>query len=175
MTGLTPTLAALFGSIATAIAIFAGGLAVEFYKRERDRRGMALALAGAIDALLGLIEARGMTAELTGALQELDAGRPVVFGSLVGDNDPFKTITLAYADQIGHLGRDLPFRVARFLTYSQELLHDLARLDRHQDAPPMQAMLIRRMGPVWEMTEELGRGLVGDLRQEAAARGRGRG
>ncbi len=55
---LTPTLAALCG-IATAIAIFGGGLAVEADKRRRDRMGMAL--AGAIDALLGLIKTRRMT------------------------------------------------------------------------------------------------------------------
>lgn len=42
--GLAPTLAALFGSIATAIAIFGGGLAVEAYKRHQDRMGMALAV-----------------------------------------------------------------------------------------------------------------------------------
>ena len=39
---LTPTVAALFGSVATALAIFAGGLAVERDKRRRDRSGMAL-------------------------------------------------------------------------------------------------------------------------------------
>ena len=50
---LTPTLAALFGSIATMIAIFGGGLAVEAYKGRRDRMGLALALAGAIDACSG--------------------------------------------------------------------------------------------------------------------------
>ena len=64
---LTPTLAALFGSIATAVAIFGGGLAVEAYKRQRDRAGMALALAGAIDALLGLIETRRMIDEFEAA------------------------------------------------------------------------------------------------------------
>ena len=61
---MTQTLAALLGSIATAIALLYGGLAVEAYKRRRDRMGMALALAGAIDAMLGLIEARDMITEL---------------------------------------------------------------------------------------------------------------
>ena len=168
--GLTPTLAALFGSIATAVAIFGGGLAVEAYKRRHDRMGMALALAGAIDALLGLIEARDMTGELLGAVEVLEAGRRVEFGSLIRDNAPFQAITLSYANQIGGLRGDLPFRVARFLTYSQGLQHDLARLGQHEDAPQVQAMLIRRMNPLWRETQALGVGLVADLRVAAGGR-----
>ena len=169
---LTPTLAALFGSIATAVAIFGGGLAVEAYKQRHERMGMALALAGAIDALLGLIEARRMTAELMEALVALEAGRPVEFGSLIHDNAPFQAITLAYASRIGGLGGDLPFRVARFLTYSQGLQHDLGRLDQGKDKPQMQATLIKRMEPLWDHTQQLGTGLVTDLRHVASGRTR---
>ncbi len=167
---LTPTLAALFGSIATAIAIFGGGLAVEAYKRGRDRKGMALALAGAIDAMLGLVEARRMIDELGAALAELDAGHSVEFGALIGENAPFQAITLSFAGQIGNLGGDLPFRVARFLTFIQGLIHDLVRLDRSRDKPEVQAMLIRSMRPLWEMTRPLGMTLVADLRQVGARR-----
>ena len=172
---LTPTLAALFGSIATAVAIFGGGLAVEAYKRRQDRMGMALALAGAIDALLGLIETRNMTAELWGALERLEAEHPVEFVSLIRDNAPFQAITLSYTDQIGGLRGDLPFRVARFLTYSQGLQHDLGRLGENKDKPQMQAMLIRRMSPLWEETQKLGMSLVTDLREAAGNPRRGKG
>ncbi len=164
---MTQTLAALLGSLATAVAIFGGGLAVEAYKRRRDRMGMALAIAGAINALLTLIEARDMIAELWAALGELEAGRPVQFGSLIRDNGPFQAITLSYASQIGSLGGDLPFRVARFLTYNQGLLHDLSRLDENVDRPQVQAMLIRRMQPLWERTHVLGTALIEDLRGAA--------
>jgi len=168
---MTQTIAVLLGSLATAIAIFGGGLAVEAYKHRRDRMGMALALAGAVDALLGLIEARDMIPELWNALGELDAGRSVPFGSLIRDNAPFQAITLSYAKQIGSLGGDLPFRVARFLTYSQGLLHDLARLDENTDKPQVQAMLIRRMRPLWETTHVLGTTLIDDLRKAGGIRG----
>ena len=164
---MTQTLAALLGSLATAIAIFGGGLAVEAYKFRRARMGMALAIAGAVDALLGLIETRDMIPELWGALGELDAGRPVHFGSLIRGNAPFQAIALSYANQIGTLGGDLPFRVARFLTYNQGLLHDLGRLDENTDKPEMQAMLIRRMRPLWEKTHALGTALTKDLRKSA--------
>ena len=164
---MTPTTAALLGSIATAVAIFAGGLAVEAYKRRHDRRGMALALAGAIDALIGLIEAREMTAELRDALVRLDAGHPVEFGSVIRDNAPFRAITLAYADRIGGLGGDLAFRTARFLTYMQGLQHDLDRLREHAQEPRTQALLIRRMSPLWLETQRIGTALVTDLRRLA--------
>ncbi len=178
---LTPTLAALFGSIATAIAIFGGGLAVEAYKRRRDRMGMALALAGAVDALLGLIEMRQMTEELWGALPDLDAGRHVEFVALIDENAPFQAITLSYAGQLGNLGGDLPFRVARFLTFSQGLTHDLIGLTQNKDNPATQAKLIRTMRPLWKATQTLGVTLVADLRHaagvpagRAASAGRGR-
>ncbi len=167
---MNTTVAALLGSVATAIAIFAGGLAVEAYKRHRDRMGMALALAGAIDALLSLIDVRDMTAEIQGALPALEAGTRVEFASLIRDNSPYEAITLAYANQIGDLGGDLPFRVARFLTHSQGLQHDIQRLGEEKDQPQTQALVIRKMSRLWEETRELGEGLVRDLRAEAGAR-----
>ena len=167
---LTPTLAALFGSIATAVAIFGGGLAVEAYKRRRDRAGMALALAGAIDALLGLIKTRRMIDEFNVALAELEAGRCYEFASLIGENVPFQTVTLSYADRLGDLGGELPFRVARFLTYNQGLQHDLARLEQNRDKPDIQARLIHAMQPLWETTRELGESLTVELRKAAGMR-----
>ncbi len=161
---MNPTTAALCGSIATAISIFGGGLAVEAYKRRRDRMGMALALAGAIDALLRLIETRRMTAELDAALGELEAGRPVEFATLINENAPFQAITLSYANQIGNLGEELPFRVARFLTYCQGLQHDIERLGRGADQPYTQATLIRAMRPLWLETWRLGQELVRELK-----------
>ncbi len=168
----TPTLAALFGSVATAVAIFGGGLAVEATKWRRERLGMALALAGAIDALLGLIEMRNMTEEIWEALERLEAGQAVELGSLIRDNAPFRAITLSYANQLGGLGGDLPFRVARFLTFSQGLQHDLDRLHQNNDTPEMQAVLIRRMKPLWDNTREIGTRLVVDLRAAAGERRR---
>ena len=168
--GLSPTFAALFGSVATALAIFAGGIAVERYKRRRDRDGMALALAGAIDAMLGLIEARDMTGELARAVPDLEAGRAVEFRSLIGDNAPFQTITMAYAETLGALGGDLPFRVARFLTWSEGLQHDLRALERSNGAPERQAAIVRQMGALWERNDVLGRGLVADLRRLGGGR-----
>ena len=167
---MSPTTAALCGSIATAIAIFGGGLAVEAYKRHRDRKGMALALAGAIDALLRLIEARRMPVELEAALGELEAGRRVEFATLINDNAPFQAITLSYANQIGNLGRELPFRVARFLTHCQGLQHDIERLGRGSDQPRTQAALIRAMLPLWTETGRLGGELVIELKAAGGAR-----
>ena len=167
---MSPTIAALCGSIATAIAIFGGGLAVEAYKRHRDRMGMALALAGAIDALLSLIEARRMPVELEAALGELEEGKRVEFATLTNDNGPFNAITLSYANQIGNLGRELPFRVARFLTHCQGLQQDVERLARGCDQPRTQAALIRAMMPLWLETGRLGKELVIELKAAGGVR-----
>ena len=115
-----------------------------------------------------------MTQELVAALAELDAGRVVEFGALIGENAPFQALALSYAGPLGDLGGDLRFRVARFLTFKQGLQHDPVRLDRSRDRPEVQAMLIRQMGPLWETTEALGVQLVADLRHAAEGRRPGR-
>ena len=131
---------------------------------------MALALAGAIDALLDLIETRGMIAEIQTAIPELEAGRRVEFTALIADNAPFTTITMAYARQIGDLGGALPFRVAKFLAFHEGLIRDLIRLRDGLDAPATQARLLLSMRPLWEATLLLGQELVVDLRSAAGVR-----
>ena len=133
---------------------------------------MALALAGAIDALLGLIEARDMTGEIARAGPALEAGHAVEFRSLIGDNAPFRTITMAYAETLGELGGDLPFRVARFLTWIEGLQRDLRTLEASEGRPDRQAAVIRQMDTLWTLTDELGRGLVRDLRRVGGGRAR---
>ncbi|MBE7211573.1 MAG: hypothetical protein INR65_11190 [Gluconacetobacter diazotrophicus] len=165
------TLAALLGSLLTALAIFGGGLAVERYRHRRERLGMALALAGAIDAILGLIAARGMVADLGTAQAVLEAGGETDFPSLVGDNLPFQSITMAYNNRIGDLGGELAFRVARFLCFEHGLRQDLMRLQEAAGQPALQAGLIARMEPLWEETRCLGEGLVRDLRTLAGRGG----
>ena len=76
----------------------------------------------------------------------------------------------AYANQIGDVGGDLPFKVARFLTYNQGLLHDLARLEQNRDRADVQTRMIRLMGPLWQVTRALGEDLTTELRQAAGVR-----
>ena len=164
--GLSQTAAVLFGSVATATAIFGGGLAVEAYRHRRARIGMALALAGAIDALLRLIEARDVTGKLSRMLRDLEAGRSTLIEYPEAENLPFRTITNSFAGQIGSLRGDLPFRVARFLTHTYGVHLDLQRLNGSPDIPRA-AALIREIQPLWNEAKSLGDGLVRDLRASA--------
>ena len=164
---MNSAVAALLGSVATAIAIFGGGLAVEAFRHRRARVGMALALAGAIDALLRLVASRDIGAKLDAMLADFEAGRPVRSGPVMGSNQPFRTITDAYAGNLGNLGGDLPFRVARFVTHAYGIHLDLLRLTGDQDDAPTKAMLIREVGPLWDETSVLGHALVADLRAVA--------
>ena len=174
---MSSAVAVLFGSLTTAIAIFGGGLAVEAYRHRRARIGMALALAGAIDALLRLIETRDIPVKIEQMIADLEAGRPLRIGLLNGPNRPFMTITDAYAGEIGSLGGDLPFRVARFLTHTYGANLDVLRLASNEDDTETKIQLIRELGPLWDQTRSLGIGLVEDLQvssgRSAARRRRG--
>ena len=161
---MNSAVAALLGSVATAIAIFGGGLAVEAFRHRRARIGMALALAGAIDALLRLVEARDIPSKLQKMLADFEAGRPIRSGPVMGRNQPFQTITDAYAGDLGNLGGDLPFRVARFVTHSYGIHLDLLRLTGDQDDAQSKVALIREIEPLWDETRAVGQALVGDLR-----------
>ncbi len=103
---------------------------------------MALALAGAIDALLLLIEARDVPGKLRQMRLDLEAQRPFRVGAISRANVPFQTITNAYADQLGGLGDD-----------------------------QTKATLIREIEPLWEATRALGINLVRDLRASAGRSG----
>jgi hypothetical protein len=88
---------------------------------------------------------------------------------LIGTNRPFETITDSYAGDLGSLGGDLPFRVARFVTHSCGIHLDLLRLSGDQDDAQAKATLSREIIPLWGKTRSLGIGLVEDL-QTAAGR-----
>ncbi|WP_428391114.1 hypothetical protein [Lichenicoccus sp.] len=164
---MNPAVPALFGSVATAIAIFGGGLAVELFRHRRARIGMALALAGAIDALLHLVEARDISGKLATMHDDFEAGRPVRSAPVMGPNQPFQTITEAYAGDLGNLGGDLPFRVARFVTHSYGIQLDLLRLSGDADDVKIKLALIREIGTLWQETSAVGQALVADLRSVA--------
>ena len=168
-TDLNSAVAALLGSFATALAILGGGVAVEAYRHRKARAGMALALAGAMDALLHLIDARRIESKLNGMLPRLDAGENVRIGPLLGDMLPYQTITDAYSDQLGTLGGDLPFRVARFLVSGYSVHLDVIRLGENGDDAATKAELIREVSALWNETALSGRALIADLRRTAGS------
>jgi hypothetical protein len=55
---IDPGIAALFGAAIGASAGIAGGVALEAYRRRRDRQGTASALAGEISSILFMVERR---------------------------------------------------------------------------------------------------------------------
>ena len=168
---MSSTVAALIGSVAAAGAGCGGGRAGGGCRARRARVGMALALAGAVDAMLRLVEARGLIAKLARIEDDLRAGVPVQVGRLIEDNRPFNVITDAYAGEIGTLGGDLPFRFARFVTYTAGIYHDVQRLTGPDDTDATKLALLREMEPFWRSMEELGTGLVADLRKAGGQAG----
>lgn len=60
-----------------------------------------------------LIAARGLVEELVEAVNVLQTVGTVELVSVVADNTPFQAISLAYDDEPGDPGGDLPFQVAQ--------------------------------------------------------------
>ena len=169
MTGVIMT---LLGSTAIAAAIFGGGLAVKTYRHRhrRARVGMALALAGAVEALLRLIETRNVGSKLRRMLADLEAGRDIRSGPIIGDNVLLRTIFDAYAGALGTHGGDQPFHVVRFVTHSYGVQLDMLRLAGDRDDVEIKAEIIRELDGLWSEITARGEDLVRNLRQVGGLR-----
>ena len=74
--------AALLGALIGATTGKSGGVALEMYKRRRDRQGTASALAGEIASILYMTERRGHVAFFESLLPTLEAGNAVSVPSI---------------------------------------------------------------------------------------------
>jgi hypothetical protein len=74
---MDPGTSAILGSFIGASAGIGGGILLEAYKRNRDREGFALALAGEIFSLLHITEQRQVAQGYASLLPKLDAGTDV--------------------------------------------------------------------------------------------------
>lgn len=120
--------ASLLGAFIGASAAIGGGLSLEAYKRRQDRRGVAMALAGAIETELWAVRRRGHVAFFESMLPQLDTGvRPEFFGFAREEDARNPTID-AYLDKIGVLGGELPSHVIRFTQIMWGIRVDASRL-----------------------------------------------
>jgi hypothetical protein len=108
------TTAVLSGFIGASAGI-GSGLLLEAYRRRRDRKGVASALAGEISAILTITSMRQYEQLFAGLLSRIEAGEDVPI-PLVITNDPnaLDPIIAKHIDKLGMLGGNLPERVAHF-------------------------------------------------------------
>lgn len=139
-------IASLLGAFIGASAAIGGGLSLEAFKRRRDRHGIAMALAGAIEHELWAIRRRGHVAMFESMLPLLDDGVLPTFFGFVREEDARNRIADAYLDKLGALSGELPSHVIRFIQTMWGLRVDASRLGtgKFGDDPKLIARIIRQ-------------------------------
>jgi hypothetical protein len=161
--------AALFGAFIGASAGVTGGVALEMYKRRRDRQGAASALAGEIASLLYMTKKRGHVEYFQQLLPDLDGGRDVSVPVLAPAGDYRDPVADRYIDRLGLLPSDYAERIVRFYTLLAGVRGDARRMasGEFKGNPSAMADLIRANLPVWAEATQLGEELVVELRKVA--------
>ena len=161
--------AALLGAFIGASAGVTGGLALEGYKRRRDRQGTASALAGEIASLLYMTKKRGHVEYFQQLLPHLDGGRDVPVSVLTPPGDYRDPVAERYIDRLGLLPSDYAERIVRFYTLLAGVRGDVRRMasGEFKGNPSAMADVIRANLPVWAEAMQLGEQLVVELRKVA--------
>jgi hypothetical protein len=163
--------AALLGAFIGASAGVTGGVALEMYKRRRDRQGTASALAGEIGSILHMTQRRGHVQYFERLLPTLDAGQDVTIPILAPAGDHRDPVAEKHIDKLGLLPSDCAERVVRFYTLVAGVRGDLRRIAAGEFTgnPRDAAYVIREDLQVWSDATELGEQLVAELRKIAAS------
>lgn len=164
-----PTITLAATTVAAAVGIFSP-IALESYKRRRDRRLTAFVLAGVIEGTLDRTQDYGFVKTATAQRERLEGDETVsmkgclLFGPF---HDP---ILEAHYDKLGLLGDPLSQETTAFFGYISALRNDLKRLfDGDLDDHPQQmADVLRRGLDIWTREEPKARALVDRLRKSAS-------
>jgi len=166
--------AALLGALIGATTGISGGVALEMYKRRRDRQGTASALAGEIASILYMTERRGHVAFFEGLLPTLEAGNAVSVPSIAPGREFRDPVADRYLDRLGLLSSNLPERIVRFYTLVVGVRMDVQRMASGEfaDNPSAMAAIIREDLAVWKEAIMLGGEVVTELQNIALPRWR---
>jgi hypothetical protein len=125
-TGTTAIIAAAVGATAAIMS----GLGVEAYKRHRDRKGIASAIAGEISGIIMMTAKRRHVERFQGALERLDRNEPVVIPGILGVEPKLDPVVEKNLDKLGALGGDLPERIAHFYQFLMGIRQDLFAMSK---------------------------------------------
>ena len=158
--------------LAAAIGAFAGiggGLCLEAFKRRRERQGVAMALAGAIETELHMITRRGHMEAFKGYLDRMERGEALNFYGFVKEGQSSNLIVEAYLDRFGMLGGELPSDCMRYFQTTWGIRVDAARLVAGElsSDPAVQMHVIRQDLAIMAEMEVFGRDLARRLRRSA--------
>jgi hypothetical protein len=152
--------AALLGAFIGASAGVTSGVALEMYKRRRDRQGVASAVAGEIASILYMTNKRGHVGYFERLLPTLDSGLDleVPIAAIVPRGDYRDPVADKYMDRLGLLPSDYAERIIRFYTLLAGVRLDIKRLTsgEYNGDPSAMASLIREDLQVWAEATQLG-------------------
>jgi hypothetical protein len=162
--------AALLGAFIGASAGVTGGVALEMYKRRRDRQGTASALAGEIASILYMTKKRGHVEFFQQMLPALDQGQYVSIPVLAPAGDYRDPVADRYIDRLGLLPSNYAERIVRFYTILAGVRSDLQRMASggFKGNPSAMATVIREDLRVWAEATQLGEEIVIELRKVAS-------
>lgn len=111
-----------------ALAGICGGMSLEWFKRRQDRHGVAMALAGAIEAELWMIKRRKHVEFFRGALVRIRNGEPLTFYGFVKEDQAKNAIADAFMEKFGMLPGTMPARTIKFFQAMWGIRIDVSRV-----------------------------------------------
>jgi hypothetical protein len=156
---------------AAAIGAFAGiggGVALEMYKRRRDRIGTATTLAAAIDASVREVEIAGLVAILEAFVKQCDLDPNGRFDGKTFQDAPVKPnmfVFEKYIEKLGLLDSDLSARVILWFSTYAGLQHILWRSLRNVERNDRAAASVRTALKAWAVAAKDAPNLITDLRK----------
>jgi 4-amino-4-deoxy-L-arabinose transferase-like glycosyltransferase len=147
----------LIGAIAGWIAGFAGSILTPYITERRqrkfERRGLAAALKGEIDAILLIAEKRNFIKGFESDIQKLRNAGTATFSSDISITENYFEIFSANAARIGSLGQDVSTKVAEAYTLTKSFFEDVKSIrvfefrdpDTNQPSTAVQAAYYEQM------------------------------
>lgn len=158
------------------IALFLGAFlglvssqVLKIVERRDERKSLASAFAGEINAILEMGEYVKPTMAISEYLSEIKVGKDVELPLVIRDIK-FEEVYKANVGKLGLMGDDLPERLASFYTYLFNLRGDLGAVERGEykgRGPEATEYLVEQNLKLWIKLERAARDLVVDLRKIA--------
>ena len=161
--GMDSGVSALIGAAVGASAAFGSGLLLERFKRQRDRRSTAHALAGSIEAFMEINSLRGYRKAFTEALPAIYSGQRVKLP--IWESDTLDPVAKRYLDKVGTLSGRHAARVAAIISYPATIRAETIKINNgeYYDEKSGTDVAIA-VDLLWKLVDKEGFGICGDLR-----------
>jgi hypothetical protein len=156
---------ALVGVFVGASAAIAGGVALEAYRRCRDRQGTASAFAGEISSIFKMTARRNHVATFTNILARLKAGTDVEIPRITQGRDYRDPVADRFLDKLGLLPGDIPERTVQFYSMLSGVRLDIERMADKEFDRMGKISIIEEDLEIWQDAAKDAEILVADLRR----------